>query len=408
MNKNFEAEIIGSLLNWPDQLAENEINIDYFNDQRHVRLIKAIMDIQRAGEPLNKILLTRRLPDLEFYIWELSHEIPGPHVRYCLEQLRQEHVQRKLQEASADYLQNPNPETQAKMIASIKKFTLEQAGKEPTTAEAFDEVIESLQRDPDYLPTPFKTLNNIIGGLRPGGMYVIAARPGIGKTMFALQLAYEMAAQQSILYFSLEMSRSELMKRIICATTNLTTDEVLGGKMNETNMTYLKKMRHKLHDGILIDDNSGLTVDRVRAVFSRANAMSPVKAIFIDYLGLMEDISKSSSRYEKVTNISNDIKRLARELNVPIVALHQLNREVESRGNGMPQLADLRDSGAIEQDADVVMLLHRNTKQELGDTTKIELEDKLHVLMAKNRHGRMGRIKLQVDASSVRVREFNA
>lgn len=408
MIKDFEAEIIGSLLNFPEQLAENEITLEHFGDPRHIRMMKAILDMQRAGEPLNKILLGRRLPDLTDYIWELSHEIPGPHVNYCLNQLRQEFVERKLQEASAEYLQNPNAETQAKMLASIKKFTQEQTATDLNTREAFDEVIESLQREPDYLPTTFKSLNSVIGGLRPGGMYVIAARPGIGKTMFALQLAYELAARQGILYFSLEMSRSELLKRIICAATNLTTDEVLGGKMNPANVAYLKKMQEKLHDGIVIDDKPGLTVDRIRAVFSRANVLNPIKAIFIDYLGLMEDITKSSSRYEKVTNISNDIKRLARELNVPIVALHQLNREVEHRSNPMPGLADLRDSGAIEQDADVVMLLHRKMKQEVSDVLKVELEDKLQVLIAKNRHGRMGLLKLHVDASSVRVREFNA
>lgn len=406
MTKDFEAEIIGSLLNYPEQLAENEINVEHFNDPRHIRLIKAILEMQRDGEPLSKILLGRRLPDLEYYIWELAHEIPGPQVPYSLAQLRQEYVQRRLQEASADYLQNPNAETQAKMIASIKKFTQDQAAKEPSTKEALEEVIESLQHDPDYLPTSFKTLNNIIGGLRPGGMYVIAARPGIGKTMFALQLAYEMAAKQGILYFSLEMSRSELMKRIVCMTTGLSTEDVLSRKIRPEHLAVIKKQ--KFNENILIDDKPGVTVDRIRAVFSRANVVSPVKAIFIDYLGLMEDVNKSASRYEKVTNISNDIKRLARELDVPIVALHQLNREVESRTNGMPQLADLRDSGAIEQDADVVMLLHRNTKKELGDVTKIELEDKLHVLIAKNRHGRMGIVRFEVQPSSVRVREFHA
>lgn len=403
MIKDLEIEALGNLVVFPRQLAEVELNSDHFNDPRNIRLVKAIQDMQRAGEPVGKITLYQKLPDLMHYIFALDYEVAGPNLAYHLLQLKNQYVQRKLQEASQDYLANPNPETQASMIAAIKKFTQEQVTTDISTSQAFSEVIESLQDEPDHLATTFNSLNSIIGGLRPGAMYVVAARPGIGKTMFALQLAYELAATSGVLYFSLEMSRSELMKRIICSAASLTTDEVLGGKMKPANLAKVKNT--KLNDKIIIDDKPGVTVDRIRAVFSRANAIEPVRAIFIDYLGLMEDISKSSSRYEKVTNISNDIKRLARELNVPIVALHQLNREVESRSNGSPQLADLRDSGAIEQDADVVMLLHRKT---IGDSSKIELEDKLHVFIAKNRHGRMGVIKLQVHPSYVRVREFHA
>jgi len=406
IEQDFEAQIIGSLLSHPDQLAENEISAEHFNDPRNIRLIKSILDNKRAGEPLDKILLAERMPDLRHYVFALANDIPGPVVGYALHHLRQEYVQRKLQEASAEYLQNPNPETQASMIASIKKLTQDQHGGDLTTQQAFLEVIQSLELDPDYLPTPFPSLNDIIGGLRPGGMYVVAARPGVGKTMFAMQLAYELAANSGILYFSLEMSRAELMKRIICSATNIKAQDILGRKVAGHHLSIIKTK--KLNDQIVIDDKPGVTVDRIRAVFSRANAVNPIKAIFIDYLGLMEDITKSASRYEKVTNISNDIKRLARELNVPIVALHQLNREIEHRTNKSPNLADLRDSGAIEQDADVVILLHRNISDISGDGKDFQLNEKLQVLVAKNRHGRMGGFQMKVESEFVRVRDFSA
>jgi replicative DNA helicase len=226
--------------------------------------------------------------------------------------------------------------------------------------------------------------------------------------MFAMQLAYEMAANQGILFFSLEMSRSELLKRIICSVASLTTEEVLNGTIKPELMPAVEKLRDKFNHQLVINDKPGVTVDRIRAVFHRENQANQIKAIFVDYLGLMEDITKSSSRYEKVTNISNDIKRLARELNVPIVALHQLNREVEHRSNGMPTLADLRDSGAIEQDADVVMLLHRKMETEMGEKRRVQFQNELDVIIAKNRHGRMGRVGFQVQPAYVRIRELNA
>jgi replicative DNA helicase len=401
-----EQTLVATLIRHPEQLAHYEFNTDHLTDQRCNRLLMALLEMHRNGEAIDKLLVNSRLPELKGYVFELPEGMPEVTVGYYLQQLEVEYFDRKLREVSENYLRNPSPDNQFVMMSTIKKLTQREVSEKISTEQALDQVIESLQDEPDYLPTGFRKLNSVIGGLRPGGMYVVAARPGIGKTMFALQLAYDLAAKNGVLFFSLEMSRSELLKRIICSAASLTTAEVLNGAIKPEHFSKVEAIKAKFNYGLTIDDKPGVTVDRIRTVFHRENEARPVKAIFIDYLGLMEDISKSSSRYEKVTNISNDLKRLARELNVPIVALHQLNREVENRKDGSPQLADLRDSGAIEQDADVVMLLHRKLKTELGERASVALDNELFLAVAKNRHGSMEVIKFLVHPAYVRVQEI--
>jgi len=261
-------------------------------------------------------------------------------------------------------------------------------------------VLEELSKPSKVLQSPYKKLNQVIGGYRSGGMYVIAARPGVGKTMFALQNAFDLAENGGVMFFSLEMGRGELVKRLMASQASVFAESIAGANLGERDFKAIASKRTNFQRKLVIEDKPGLNVNKIRAAYRRANRETQINAIVIDYLGLMSDIKRSSSRYEKVTNISNDLKQLPRELEVPIIALHQLNREVESRSDPRPNLSDLRDSGAIEQDADVVMLMHRE------HDIQGKMKNELFMYVAKNRHGKQGLLKFRVEDEFVRVTEM--
>jgi len=261
-------------------------------------------------------------------------------------------------------------------------------------------VLDELSKPSKVLKSPYKKLNQVISGYRAGGMYVIAARPGVGKTMFALQNAFDLAENGGVMFFSLEMGRNELVKRLMASEASVFAESIAGGQLGERDFKAIATKRNSFQRKLLIEDKPGLNVNKIRAAYRKANRDTQINAIVIDYLGLMSDIKRSGSRYEKVTNISNDLKQLARELEVPIIALHQLNREVESRTDPRPNLSDLRDSGAIEQDADVVMLMHRE------HDTMGAMKNELFMYVAKNRHGKQGLLKFNVEDKFVRVTEM--
>jgi len=303
----------------------------------------------------------------------------------------------------AKRLLNEANETEPDQLVALIKKTVDTmqvgSGEIATLSDIFDDVLEELSAPSKMTKTPYKRLNNIIGGYRAGAVYIVAARPGVGKTMFALQNAYDLASQGGVMFFSMEMGKNELVKRLISAEARVFADKVSRGELDEYEWKQIAKNRNKFQRDLIIEDRPGISVNKLRSAYRKAAKDRTINAIVVDYLGLMHDSRGGRSRYEKVTNISNDLKQLARELNIPIIALHQLNREVESRTDPRPNLSDLRDSGAIEQDADVVMLLHRPTNSE-GQFT-----NEMLMYIAKNRHGRQGGLKFTVDEQFVKVVE---
>lgn len=267
------------------------------------------------------------------------------------------------------------------------------------------EDMRNRQDDITGVPTGFPTLDKITYGWQPTDLIILAARPSVGKTAFALNLARTAALHPTkptaVAFFSLEMSSSQLVQRILSAESEIWLEKIARGKLEEHEMKQLyKRGFDRLSKApIYIDDSAALNIFELRAKCRRLKNKHNVGMIIIDYLQLMSgSADKNSNREQEISKISRDLKSLAKELQIPIIALSQLSREVEKRkeGNKMPQLSDLRESGAIEQDADLVMFLYRPeyyevTTDEFGDNNKGET----HVKIAKHRNGSLETIKLK-------------
>ncbi|MGC4101468.1 replicative DNA helicase [Ferruginibacter sp.] len=258
------------------------------------------------------------------------------------------------------------------------------------------------------VPTGFPTMDKITYGWQPTDLIILAARPSVGKTAFALNLARSAAVPEDpskavpVAFFSLEMSSSQLVQRILSAESEIWLEKISRGKLEEHEMKQLyKKGIEKLSKApIFIDDTAALNIFELRAKCRRLKNKHNLGLIIIDYLQLMSGAgdNRNSNREQEISKISRDLKGLAKELQVPIIALSQLSREVEKRkeGNKIPQLSDLRESGAIEQDADMVMFLYRPeyydiTSNEMGESNKGET----YVKIAKHRNGSLDTVKLR-------------
>jgi replicative DNA helicase len=267
------------------------------------------------------------------------------------------------------------------------------------------EDMRNRQDDITGVPTGFPTLDKITYGWQPTDLIILAARPSVGKTAFALNLARSAALHPTkptaVAFFSLEMSSSQLVQRILSAESEIWLEKIARGKLEEHEMKQLyKRGFDRLSKApIYIDDSAALNIFELRAKCRRLKNKHNVGMIIIDYLQLMSgSADRNSNREQEISKISRDLKSLAKELQVPIIALSQLSREVEKRkeGNKMPQLSDLRESGAIEQDADLVMFLYRPeyyevTTDEFGENNKGET----HVKIAKHRNGSLETVKLK-------------
>jgi replicative DNA helicase len=262
------------------------------------------------------------------------------------------------------------------------------------------------------LKTGYYGLDNIINGFQKGALVILAARPAVGKTSFAMNIVENIALQgYSCAVFSLEMAKEEIGERLLCSVAGVSMENAKKGKMNKTEWLKIAKAKEKLNDAkIFIDDSA---VIRPREIISKCRRLKRrfgLDFVMIDYIGLMtpDKTRTSDSRQNEIAEISRSLKILAKELSIPVLALSQLNRAVESR-KGRPQLSDLRESGAIEQDADIVMFIHRPDK---GATEKEIAEGKVQrnvaeIIVEKNRSGRTDIVKLYFKGECTKFLNLN-
>lgn len=239
------------------------------------------------------------------------------------------------------------------------------------------------------IPTGFNILDYYTLGLQTGDLIVIGARPTMGKTALALQMAVYMALHDTpVLFFSLEMSKVQLMFRILAGLSCVDSRQVMTGRLNQDEFKLVSQAIARItHAPLHIDDSTSLGIYDLRARARRMKKRHGVKAIFIDFLQLMNP-HKEESREREIAGLSQGLKSLARELRVPIIALSQLSRQPTYRGSSIPRLSDLRGSGAIEQDADVVMFIHRHQSEEEQDSTTA------NIIISKQRNGPTGKIEM--------------
>jgi replicative DNA helicase len=263
--------------------------------------------------------------------------------------------------------------------------------------------LDEIDKPRNYPLTPWPQLNKVIGGLRPGALYIVGARPGVGKTIVGLQLAWHLSKSGPVSFHSLEMGKTELYNRIIAQECEVYLGNLEKGVPRDHEWEKIVRTIRRTKHELAIHDKSGQTIQQIRALSNSVKNDGNLTAIVVDYLGLIQDTERGRKRYEMITDISIGLKNLARDLEVPVIALAQLNRGPEQRKNSEPDMADLRDSGGIEQDADVVILLHR--EQIEGD----EDWEKSQMIMniAKNRHGTTNKAWLVFEGHHARVIDKN-
>ncbi|WP_433953626.1 replicative DNA helicase [Curtobacterium flaccumfaciens] len=265
-------------------------------------------------------------------------------------------------------------------------------------ADIVEETVQYMTEQQQFVPTPWPKLNEMIGGLRPGALYVFGARPGVGKTVVAQNLAQTLAQQGGVAFSSLEMGRYELHQRFIAANSDITLYRMKNGRVTDRDVQTIRTNVKRVSPHVAIDDRSSVGLAEIRQHARQVQHDGGLSGIVVDYLQLMEGTS-GSPRHEVVAAFSRGLKVLARDLHVPVIALSQLNRNSEASLSGEPKLSDLRESGAIEQDADLVVLLHRER-----DAQTKQL-DNFHITfdVAKNRHGETGHVTLDWDGTHSRV-----
>jgi replicative DNA helicase len=243
------------------------------------------------------------------------------------------------------------------------------------------------------VPTGFSRLDELTSGLQPSDLIIVAGRPSMGKTAFALNIAQHAAIEARVptAVFSLEMAKEQLALRMLCSEAKVDAHRLRGGFLSESDWPKLTRAAGNLSEApIFIDDTAGLTALEMRAKARRLRAERNLGLIIVDYLQLMRGRADSDTREQEISDISRSLKGLAKELNVPVIALSQLNRRVEERGDKHPQLADLRESGAIEQDADVIIFLYRDEVYNKSE----ENRGKAEVIIGKQRNGPTDRFEL--------------
>ena len=424
MPHSLEAEqaLLGCLL--LDTRIQIEISAfiseEDFYAESHKYIFHAMKDIITRNQPVDLVTLTDTLEkqgSLEqaggiSYIAELTNVMPSSanYQRY-LDIVTRDSMLRKLIKGSADIIENSRVSQDKKDALAFAEKTVYDISNEADTSEmvkigsVIPSVIgkfEELASDKSTqhgIKTGFNGLDILLNGLHRSDLMIIAARPATGKTSFAMNIVENIAMNgHSCAVFSLEMGKEQLVQRMMCSVAGVSMSSAMKGKINKTEWLKIAQAREKLSNAkIYIDDSSMITPQQIISKCRRLKSRFGLDLIMIDYIQLMTpDKSRNSdSRQNEISDISRNLKILAKEINVPVLALSQLSRAVETR-KGRPQLSDLRESGAIEQDADIVMFIHRPdknaTEKELAEG-KVQ-QNVAEILVEKHRNGPTGMVKL--------------
>ncbi len=412
-----EQSILGSILLDKEAIITvlETIKLEDFYKEAHKVIYECMVKLNNKGEPIDLITLTEELKkqnQLEdvggvSYITSLSTIVPTTsNVKYYADIVKEKSVLRKLIKVSNDIL-NLGYDSSIKVEDILEKaekqiFDISQEKSsedfQPINSVLMDtyDMIEKLynnKQDITGITTGFKDLNKKTNGLQRTDLILVAARPAMGKTAFALNLVQNAAlkANASVAVFSLEMSKEQLVQRMLSSQSHVELKKIKTGNLDENDWPRIVDAMSVLsNSNIYIDDTPGIKIGELRSKCRKLKIEKGLDLILIDYLQLMEGDGGNESRQQEISKISRSLKIIAKELNCPVVALSQLSRAPEQRSDHRPMLADLRESGAIEQDADIVMFLYRDEYYH-PDSERKNIGE---IIIAKNRHGETGSVEL--------------
>ncbi len=402
-----------------------------FYRKSHQEIYQACLDLFDKAEPIDLLSLSNRLREKEnfdaiggnSYLTELVNSVPtASHVLNYSKIVQRKRILRDLISASHDIgLLGYNESEDIDVVLDKAENTIFSIAQRNLSQnfllvkESLEEAFERIDRLSKHkgelrgLPTGFTGLDNILGGFQKSDLIILASRPSMGKSSLALNIASYVAISKNIPVgiFSLEMSRDQVIDRLIATQANVDLWRLRTGKLSgEGEDDDFSRIRQSLDildkAPIYIDDTPSLNILQMRAMARRLQAQKDLGLIIIDYLQLMQPRNASDSAVRQVTEISRSLKILARELNVPVLAISQLSRAVEQRSPQIPRLSDLRESGSLEQDADVVLFIYREDRYQ-PETARKNIAD---IIVSKHRNGPVGKVELYFDDSRVTFRNL--
>ncbi|MCE9594639.1 MAG: replicative DNA helicase [Planctomycetes bacterium] len=424
-NEEAERAVLGGLLLAPDRIPEiaEIINPDSFYSKRHRVLFEALVSISNKGLPVDFLTVGQVLESQgkfeafggNEYLIQVSDAVTTTaHLAHHARIVQQESTRRRLIEEATTIVEEahqtrPDPDSMRALLDESENriFQVARQGSTDQADPIRNVLVETFKRIESQaqrrgltgLTSGFTELDRILFGFNAGDLVVLAARPSMGKTALALNIIESAAFSQpeglgrppSILFFSLEMGRQQIASRMLFSRARVDQFRMRTGNIPDHDFPALSEAAGELNlTNIFIDDSPGLSAMTLRGRARRIKAQIGLDMVVVDYLQLMSH-PRSESRQIEISAISRSLKALARELNVPVIALSQLSRQVELREDKIPQLSDLRESGSIEQDADIVLLLHRPEYYKRDDP---ELKNKAFVIVAKHRNGPTGEVQL--------------
>jgi replicative DNA helicase len=425
--QNLEAEqsVLGSLRIDRDAIIQVApiLKHDDFYQPSHGTIYQAITELYARQEPTDVVTLTDELvrrDQLEIvggvsYLTSLVSVVPtAVHVEYYARIVERTATLRRLIDAGTRVVGiafRDAIETQEALDEAEQAIFEVSQNRVPRGFLPMREVLDGLfdQMNEDGLrvrgvPTGFVALDRVLGGLQRSDLIILAARPGVGKTALALSMAYNAAVQHRkvVGFISLEMSAQQIVQRVLASETGVNSHRLRMGQINDDEWGAVGRAYGKLSEApIFIDDGGSSTVNDVRTKARRLQAEFGLDMLIIDYLQLMQS-RRSDNRVQEISEISRGLKQVARELDIPVVALSQLSRAVESRAGHKPLLSDLRESGSIEQDADVVMLIYREDRYD-PETSRKGIAD---IDIAKHRNGSTATVSLRFFEATTRFADF--
>jgi replicative DNA helicase len=421
---DFEALVVGSLLQ-TQGVGLDQLNLvpDDFKEvwfanafavmqEQHKR--NKFFDVFTVCGEVKEAVFRERLMDA----WTLA--VYPANLHYYAGKVLEASVERQLLVLADEMRQGGDVQDRMDMVRSkLDKLRIVEAFELPDLRWDLQLMFNDIVNPKRTMPTCFAGLNRLIVGLKQSGLYVVGARPGVGKTVVGLQMAWEIARSEDVLFFSLEMDKGSLLNRVVAGELDIPLDSIERGTLLPEWKSSIGDLIKTVENKLVISDRGGQTVAQIRGYINAVLVKRPVKAVFVDYLQLIAASNPKAPKYEQISQISMDLKNLAKEFDIPIIALAQLNRRIDGKPDERPSAGDLRDSGQIEQDADVIVMLSRKQSEQdivedkliatgesqrlfaLGQKSLITLD------VVKNRHGATGWFEAKFDGEFARVREFN-